>query len=589
MPPLPTLPNPWRRLRDQFSAKSPPAGTQPAVTPSAARASGLHEAGASRRAGMEEHAANSPKRTEGASQFGQPSGLSTLNKNEQIALLRDIKNGTVKEGYACYQEEVIGYINKHLERDKEIAPGLWSTGFDHVRDIATLDAVIPEGWSKTPDAEIIGGILDASIAHLEAGGGPKDAPPHAISLKQVSLGKPPNSAPKPAPGSEPICGVNSFKMPTVVLPAKHKAIGAIDGALHTSHPSRVKLKGDESSWSRCAWLAILGQFPPDRIQTDFPKIQADPEGAAMLERIEQMARALQSGKGLAEVKKQAAHSRFELRYPDTVAPADRDKCEDDLKALGTALLSAKLASHPELQAKGEDASRITALLDVFEMSTIIVDRTQSLAGKSIVSISGLDENWMNSNFQHGTEGEQADIAKNFCSRRPVFIRTKEGFEFLMPEVRLEQEEPELEEPLPTETAQGSKDRGATSRDEGAGTDSNEAAAKETRAAVPPQQRSAMPAGVNADPLDKTHFPISEERPEELKSSEHYPNMSSAEARIENEPPRPPGQPTEQSTGESDDIFLDALSDIESSATSAVASETRKRPSALHCRSNTASK
>ncbi|MBC7414615.1 MAG: hypothetical protein H7327_06745, partial [Herminiimonas sp.] len=142
----------------------------------------------------------------------QKNALRLLPPEDRLALLIEIRDGhkNVPEQRRKLQKAVKAHIRMQLDPTDEISPGLFATGFDHVRHIKSVDAVIPDGWFPRGDEILITEIVNASIEHLSKNDASTPPPANAISFEQIIEGTKPTSNPEAQSLSAPICGVDGI-------------------------------------------------------------------------------------------------------------------------------------------------------------------------------------------------------------------------------------------------------------------------------------------------------------------------------------------------------------------------------------------
>ena len=420
---------------------------------------------------------NAPKRPPPAAarQASQPpqtdfSILKHIPAHQHLQVLRDVRAKNIPEGTEKFHDAVRGYIAHHLGAVKEITPGHWTTGFDHVREIKSADAVIPNGWGIVADEELIDSILAASIAHLENGGGPHNPPHNAISLQRAGSNLGPTRDPDAVDTFEaPICGKNCFGS-QVALPATHPGMYGIVGSFDKTHGAPHKLDSD-SSCMQATWLAILAQRSPDEIGTMLKAVFKDPQDQPMIERVQAMATAFRGKDGFDAISESnTANNSFRFKYPGTNGSDDQRNCEEDLNKIFNEISSgatkAWFGNSPNPE--GDIGFSASLVLAAFRVDAIILDCTQSNEGAAL-SIGGGNLEALQDACQAGNRDRDAIAVMEHCSSRPVLVRTGEGFEILMPK----------REPQQPQAAEAASAHGAGARAPGPAGAPGETAPKES--------------------------------------------------------------------------------------------------------------
>lgn len=270
------------------------------------------------------------------------------------------------------------HFDEQLKPRKQIAPGLFSTGFSHLAH-STAEAVLPEGAFHTENDAAIRHILTKTLEHAE--NNPHGTPPSdTITLHQVLHGLPPTPGAPLLPPDTPIHGTDVLGNKVVVLLGGHPGMEDV-AASNKKHRGETLYGGDDSwAWARVTWMSVLMQQKPEVLAEEIKNL--GPEFVEVAELTKALAHALQNQGHDAIIDRQSSpenKSTFKIKWPKSAdANEHLQDCEDVLKQITSALTSESL-QNPKLKELPEGAPLDNA--KIFLLTNVLGGQAAVLTNK----------------------------------------------------------------------------------------------------------------------------------------------------------------------------------------------------------------
>lgn len=438
------------------SVATNPAGTAPTGIPGAAAgtasgpAPGVNQpqpeppkSARAKGGGMFAGLANAKRAAEGAfrgnkTSFNNVSDLASIDPATQVEILKEIREGKVVDpARARLHKIVIEYLNQQLEPHNEIAPGIHSTGFSHVRLATSPSGVIENGWSPRDMTEIRNHIIDKSIAYAS---NPTGTPPHdAFTFQQIGMKQRPtqNNALFP---SGPIHGVDGYGNQRMVMPLSGSAISSLLGDIDQTLPNDKfsKLGNDSMAWQRAAWLAALGMVNHNTLKEQLLEL-TEGQHADVISRLASLAESLQNNPVEKEdfmepVLDAQGNEMFQkLKYPN----GSKEDLERDLHQLTAVILKDVRNIYGEPLVGGADQRPgicAMTLINKLGVDCAVLNATTSRNGSSIseLSVSEDGAEMIAESIDQDKSSPPADHFEAHVYQVPLVIITDEGVSVLLP-------------------------------------------------------------------------------------------------------------------------------------------------------------
>ena len=421
-----------------------------------------------------------------------PRELLSLDRATQLAILKEIRNGTkVDPARKRLHDMVIAHLDKQLAKTKQIAPGVWATGFSHVRELDSDSAVTEDGWADQDLGDAKNDILDETIAYMSKPNGPP--PPRVFTFEQAAYGKPPTQDPSLMPDG-PIYGRNGYGDPTMVM-CYGKHLRDLMSDIKHSHDKTMDVGSDGLAPHRAAWIVALHQIDLTRLinilgdlsdgsNDDVIKPMIDLAKKIKQDGVEKFIESMQiaaDGTGKPNVR---------MTYPAGSEHVERDS-EKDLRDLSIALLGDMKTPDGRrlLDAEDTDATLfVTALLNRLEVNSAVVEKNQSGNGPSeTLSIGKEGADAINAYIEGHPSTKANALFAEYVHKVPIVVISDKGICVQMPK-----------------PAQASEDANAPEADEAGDTSEKSTAEKKQSAHGPEKTPDAQkppetPSGSGAAP------------------------------------------------------------------------------------------
>lgn len=381
-----------------------------------------------------------------------PRELLTLDPATRLAIVKEIKNGTkVDPARKRLHNMVIAHLNKQLEATDPIAPGVWATGFSHVRLLESDSAVTEDGWANQDLGDALKDILDETIAFMSGPNGPP--PPTVFTFEQVAYGKPPTQDPSLKPQGL-ICGRNGYGDPTMVMSFGNHLRDLMSN-INRSHDKKMDVGSDEMAPHRVAWIVALHQIEVDDLSSVLDILPAGTNGDAIKPLVELANKIKQDGlekfiENMQTPDDGTGKPKFRMTYPAGSEHVERD-CEKDLLDLSKALLGDMKT--PDgcslLDSKDTDAALfVTALLNRLEVNGTIEEenlRGNGL-GKKTLSIGKTGADIVNDHIGAGGSESLPHLFASYVLKVPIIVISDKAISLRMPKQAHASEKANASEP-----------------------------------------------------------------------------------------------------------------------------------------------
>ena len=241
-------------------------------------------------------------------------------------------------------QAIKAHFKEQLKARKQIAPGLFSTGFADIA-VKTDDGITPDGTFDTTNEGAMHQILAKTLEHVESN--PHGTPPSdVITLNQVLHGLPPTPGAPFLPPDMPLHGTDALGNKLVVILGGHPHMKDVADATKAHHGEDLHCGDDTWAWARATWMSVLMQRKPEELAKAISDL--GPEFSKVAEIIEELAKALQNQGPEAIIARQTSSENketFTIKWPESVIVGELPQdCEVVLKHLTSALTTKSLQS-----------------------------------------------------------------------------------------------------------------------------------------------------------------------------------------------------------------------------------------------------